>query len=62
MDFVIGLPHSKSYTAILAVVDRYSKYAHFGPLPTSHMTTHVAKLFCSMVIHLHGVPCSIISD
>ena len=44
------------------VVDRYSKYAHFGPLQTSNMTIHVADLFCFMVICLHGVPRSIISD
>ena len=62
MDFFIGLPRSKGYTTILVVVDRYSKYAHFKPLPTSHTTMQVAELFCSMVIRLHGVPRSIISD
>ena len=62
MDFITNLPHSKRYTVVLIVVDRYSKYAHFRPLPTAHMASQVADLFCSMVICLHGVPRSIISD
>ena len=62
MDFIVRLPRSKGYIAILVVVDRYSKYAHFGPLPTSHTATQVAELFFSMVIWLHGVPWSIIYD
>ena len=52
----------KGYTAVLVVVNHYSKYAHFGPLPTSHTTFHMAELFCSMVICLHGLPRFIISD
>lgn len=47
---------------LLVVVDRLSKYAHFGSLPTSHTTSQVAELFCTMIICRHGVPRSIISD
>ena len=32
MNFVVGLPPSRGYTAIMVVVDRLSKYAHFAPL------------------------------
>ena len=62
MDFITNLPRSKGYMTVFVVVDRYSKYAHFGPLPTTHTASQVADLFCSMVIYLHGIPRSIISD
>lgn len=33
LDFITGLPLSQGYSAILVVVDRFSKGAHFGALP-----------------------------
>ncbi|KAI3756929.1 hypothetical protein L6452_04461 [Arctium lappa] len=36
MDFITGLPMSKGVTVIFVVVDRLTKYAHFGALPTSY--------------------------
>lgn len=32
MNFIVGLPKSKGYTVIFVVVDRLTKYAHFGAL------------------------------
>lgn len=62
IDFITGLPPSQGYTAILVVVDRYSKGAHFGSLPTHHMAHKVASLFVDMVCKHHGFPRSLISD
>lgn len=32
MDFIVGIRPSHSYMTIMVVVDRLSKYAHFGAL------------------------------
>ena len=46
----------------MTVVDRFSKGAHFGSLP-SHFTAYTAaQLFIDMVCKLHGFPWSLISD
>lgn len=62
LDFITGLPLFQGFSVILVVVDRFSKGAHFGLLPT-HFTAHkVAVLFLDMVCKLHGFPKSLISD
>lgn len=62
MDFIIGLPKSKGNTAIFVVVDRLTKYAHFGALVTGFTARHVAELLLEMVVKHHGFPKSIVSD
>ena len=62
MDFVEGLPTSGSANAILVVVDKFSKFAHFIALKHPFATKTVAQLFLDNVYHLHGLPTSIISD
>jgi hypothetical protein len=44
------------------VVDRLSKAAHFGMLPTHLTAVKVADLFASMICKLQGMPRSIVSD
>lgn len=46
----------------MVVVDRYSKGAHFEPLPTHHSAYKVALLFLNLVCKLYGFPKSLISD
>lgn len=62
MDFITGLPKSKGYEAILVVVDRLSKYAHFVPLKHPYTARVIAEVFVKEVVRLHGIPLSIVSD
>ncbi|MCH91593.1 Ty3/gypsy retrotransposon protein, partial [Trifolium medium] len=62
LDFIVGLPSVQSHTAILVVVDRLSKAAHFGSLPTHFTAVKVADLFAKMICKLHGMPRSMVSD
>ncbi|PNX94328.1 Ty3/gypsy retrotransposon protein, partial [Trifolium pratense] len=62
LDFIVGLPSVQSHTVIFVVVDRLSKAAHFGSLPTHFTAIKVADLFAKMVCKLHGMPRSIVSD
>lgn len=62
MDFITHLPLSRGCTVILVVVDRLTKAAHFGALPTSFTASKVAQLFVEMVVRLHGFPSTIVSD
>ena len=59
LDFIVGLPAYRGHTTILVVVDRFSKGIHLGMLPTALM---VASLFLDIVVKLHGVPRSLLSD
>nr|GEU74110.1 retrotransposon-related protein [Tanacetum cinerariifolium] len=62
MDFITGMPLSKGFTVVLVVVGRFPKYAHFAPLPTSFNAPKVAEVFVEMVVKLHAIPKSIVSD
>ena len=62
LDFIIGLPTSQGNTTILVVIDRLTKYAHFGALPTHYTASKVVELFTHIVIRLHGVPRTLVLD
>ncbi|GJZ40818.1 ty3-gypsy retrotransposon protein [Tanacetum coccineum] len=62
IDFITGLPNYKGLTVVLVVVDRFNKYAHFGALPTSFNMSKVVEVFLDMVVKLHGIPKTIVSD
>jgi hypothetical protein len=60
MDFIEGFPRVGNKFVVLAVVDRFSKYAHFIPLGHPYTVVSIAKVFFDNIIKLHGIPCSII--
>ena len=62
MDFVVQLPKSEGYSAVLVVVDRFSKVGHFAALKPGFTAKTVASTFVQTVVKLHGFPASIVSD
>lgn len=63
MDFIVSLPPTKrKHDAILVIVDRLTKMAHFIPTRTSVTAKEVAVLFLEHIFKLHGLPRKIISD
>jgi transposase InsO family protein len=63
MDFIVRLPPTASkHTAILTVVDRLTKMAHFIPTTTNVTAEAAAQQYFAGVVRLHGLPKSIVSD
>jgi len=62
MDFIEGLPKSNGKSIILVVVDRLSKYAHFGSLAHPYKATIVEQLFLDTIFKLHGMSKMIFND
>ena len=62
MDFIVQLPLSNGHTAILVVVDRMTKMAHFIPTTDDIDATGTISLLMSRVFSLHGFPDDIVSD
>ncbi len=62
LDFVTALPPSQGHTVVLTVVDRFSKAAHFIPLPKLPSAKETALIVVNHVFRLHGLPMDVISD
>jgi hypothetical protein len=57
LDFAEGLPMSGSVNAILVVVDKYSKFAHFVALRHPFTAASVAKLFYGSYLQVTWPSC-----
>ena len=63
MDFVTGLPNTpRGHDAIWVVVDRLTKSAHFILINISFPLQKLAEIYIRVIVKLHGVPLSIVSD
>jgi len=62
MDFVVGLPVSRTKVAIWVIVDRLIKSAYFLAIRKTDGTAVLAKKYVSEIVKLHGVPLNIVSD
>lgn len=56
------LPRSSGHSVVLTIVDRFSKAAHFVPLPKLPSALETAHLLGVHVFRLHGIPQDIVSD
>ncbi len=62
LDFVTALPPSQGNTDVLTVVDRFSKAAHFIPLPKLPSAKETAVTVVDHVFRIHGLPMDVVSD
>jgi hypothetical protein len=63
VDFIVGLPMTQyGYDFIWVIVDRLTKVAHFIPVKVNYIGPHLAKLYMSRIVCLHGVPKKIVFD
>ena len=66
MDWIVDLPRvtrgDRDYDAVLTVVDRATKMAHFIPTWKEASAVDTAEQFLHSIVKYHGLPRSIISD
>jgi hypothetical protein len=63
MNFVVGFSlTSHRHNAILVIVDKLTKSAHFIIVRDTYDITDVVRVFVSGVIRFHGIPKKIILD
>jgi hypothetical protein len=63
MDFITGFPRIvKKHDAIMVVVDKLSKVAHFIPIKSTFKAIDVVNVFMKYIFNFHGVPKTIISN
>ncbi|WJZ85816.1 hypothetical protein VitviT2T_005334 [Vitis vinifera] len=63
MDFVIGLPRTRSKkNGVWVIVGRLTKSSHFLAMKTTDSMNSLAKLYIQEIVRLHGIPLTIVSD
>ncbi|KAF8627564.1 hypothetical protein AX17_006176 [Amanita inopinata Kibby_2008] len=62
VDFIVELPESMGHDAIMVVVDRLTKRAHFITTNTTITALGTARLFLTEVWRHHSLPHRVVSD
>jgi transposase InsO family protein len=62
IDFIVELPESHGYDAIMCIVDSLTKRTHFIPTHTTINAEGMALLFLKEVWKHHGTPRAVVSD
>ena len=62
VDFVVELPESNGYDAVMCVVESTTKRAHFISTHTTVSALGAARLYLQNVWKLHGLPSMTVSD
>jgi len=62
IDFIVKLPISNNYIAILVIVDRFTKMAYFIPTVNEIDAKNTAKLFLNNIYKLYSLPQEIVLD
>jgi hypothetical protein len=62
VNFIVELPESHGYDAIMCIVNSLTKHAHFIPTHTTINAEGTAPLFLKEVWKHHGTPRVVISD
>jgi hypothetical protein len=62
MDFMVSLPPSRGFDAIMVVVDRFSKMTHFIRTKDEATVQEIGRLFFTHVFKHHALPKDIVSN
>ena len=63
MNFIVGLPSTqKGFDSIWVIVDHLTKSTHFILVRVNYRPHQYAELYITHVVHLYGVPRTIVSD
>ena len=61
IDFITKLPKTpKQHDAIMVMVAKFTKVAHFILIKKTHKATNIADIYMKEVSRLHGVPKAIV--
>jgi hypothetical protein len=62
-DFTVGLPlTARKKDSIRVIMGRLTKTAHFIAFDTTYSVQDYVEIYMEQIVHLHGIPKTIISD